>query len=337
MENILIRMPNWLGDLVMATPIIHDIRAHFKDAKITAQVPNGLAPLLIDNPHLDEIFAFSRPNIFLKKEESRDVAYKMIQGKYDLGILLTNSFSSAWLFYRGKVKKRVGFTGNWRRPLLTQAVPCPKEKGKEHLVTTYKRLLLPLGIPISQTAPELFIKDEERKHIRMLLRELGVPQEKRQLIGINAGAAFGPAKCWPTERFRAAALKLLERQDRYLLFFGDKSQGPMVQEIMKGMPSRAINLAGRTSLRELMGFLEAVDVLLTNDSGPMHLAAALKTPLVALFGSTNEVATGPYKHGTVIHKHVECSPCYLRTCPIDFRCMKRIEVDEVVKELEALL
>ena len=111
----------------------------------------------------------------------------------------------------------------------------------------------------------------------------------------------------------------------------------MINDICKDFPQRVVNLAGKTSLREFIALIQSCNALLTNDSGPMHIAAALKVPLLALFGSTSDVKTGPYHHGKVIHKHVECSPCYKRVCPIDFRCMKRIEVDEVYRELRALL
>ncbi len=133
-------------------------------------------------------------------------------------------------------------------------------------------------------------------------------------------------------------LRLLEEsEDICVVYFGDQSSASLVKEICQGLPPRVINLAGLTSLRELAALIKLCNVLLTNDSGPMHIAAALGTPLVALFGSTNEVTTGPYKTGTVIHKHVACSPCYQRTCPIDFKCMKQIEANEVVAEIQAHL
>lgn len=121
------------------------------------------------------------------------------------------------------------------------------------------------------------------------------------------------------------------------VYFGDRAGASLVQEICQGMPDRVINLAGKTNIRELMALIQACDIFLTNDSGPMHIASALGTPLLALFGSTSDTATGPYSGGQVIHKHVECSPCYKRTCPIDFRCMTRIEVDEVYRELQVIL
>jgi heptosyltransferase-2 len=123
-----------------------------------------------------------------------------------------------------------------------------------------------------------------------------------------------------------------------VVYFGDQAGATLVNEICHQLPTdRVINLAGKTSLRELLAFINCCSYFLTNDSGPMHIAAALKIPLLALFGSTDNTRTGPYLNGKVLHKHVECSPCYKRVCPIDFRCMKRIEVDEVYQELQALI
>ncbi|MCH9627497.1 MAG: ADP-heptose--LPS heptosyltransferase 2 [Chlamydiales bacterium] len=331
-QNILVRMPNWLGDAVMATPILTDLRKKWPEASITAMCQGAVGSLLIGNPHLNEIYAFSRSNEFLRRVANRDLIERLRQGRYDLGLLLPNSFSSAWWLWRGEVKERIGFATDWRSPFLTQALPVPKECGQEHLVTTYKRLLLPLGIPLSDTDPELFVTKEETEAVKQLLAQLNVP-EKCTLVGINPGAAYGSAKCWLPERFRAVIQKLLEDPNLYVLCFGDQEGAPLVHTICKDMPERVVNVAGDTSLRELIALIQRCSVFLTNDSGPMHIAAALEIPLVALFGSTNEIATGPYKQGEVIHKHVSCSPCYKRTCPIDFRCMKQIEADEVYSAL----
>lgn len=331
-QNILVRMPNWLGDAVMATPILADLRNKWPQATLTAMCQGGVGSLLIGNPRIHEIFTFSRPNEFLRRQGKRDLIQRIRQGKYDLGIVLPNSFSSAWWLWRGHVKVRIGFASDWRSLFLTKALPFPKERGKEHLVRTYKRLLEPLGIPISDTLPELFVTDEEKFAAKQLLSQLRIP-EGAKIVGINPGAAFGSAKRWFPERFRTVIEKLLKTPNLYVICFGDEASAPLVHSICEGLPSRVNNLAGVTSLRELIALIEQCTVFLTNDSGPMHIAAALKTPLVALFGSTSEIATGPYEHGDVIHKHVSCSPCYKRTCPIDFKCMKEIQSDEVYEAL----
>lgn len=328
-HNILIRMPNWLGDAVMATPIIKDIRDKWPKANITALCQGkAIGALLVGNPYLNEIFTFSRPNIFLYREQQRDLIARIIQGRYDLGVVLPNSFSSAWWLWRGKVRRRIGFSSLTREFLLTDPILVPREKGKEHQVITYKRLLLPLGISLSSTAPALYTTQEEKDAAKELLAQYRIPPNTT-LIGINAHAAYGSAKCWPKERFRALIEKLSTRANTYIICFADEIGASLVHELCANLPPNVIDLADNTTIRELIALIEQCALFLSNDSGPMHIAAALKVPLVALFGSTNPIATGPYKHGQVIHKQVECSPCYKRTCPIDFRCMRRIEIDEV--------
>lgn len=335
-KNIIVRMPNWIGDLVMATPILTDLRRAFPNAHITAMSRTPLCDLLKNDPEINELFCFSKISGFVRRSERRDIIEKLRKGQYDLGILLTHSFSSVWWFWQGKVKRRIGYDCNFRRFLLTDAVPFPKKLQEQHHVVTYKMVLEPLGIPVSDTRPRIFLTEKELDEGRLLLKQLGALKENL-VVGINPGAAYGSAKCWLPERFREVTTRLLQNKDLFILYFGDQASAPLVKEICQGLPARVVNLAGLTSIRELASLLQLCNVLLTNDSGPMHIAAALGTPIVALFGSTSDVATGPYKTGKVIHKHVECSPCYQRKCPIDFRCMKRIEVDEVYNEImEAL-
>lgn len=325
-------MPNWIGDLVMATPILTDLRTAFPQARITAMCQSKLASLLKHDSDIDQLFAFTRPNGWISPIENRDVIWRLREGKYDTGLLLTNSFSSAWWFWRGRIEHRIGFVADGRRFLLTDPVQIPDDFETQHLVDSYKELLEPLGIKRSKTVPRIHLLDEEIASVRDLLRTHDVPDGAR-LIGINPGAAYGSAKCWLPERFRAVIERLLDDPKNIILCFGDPVTAPLVKEICTGLPGRVVNLAGVTSLRQLVALLSLCDLLLTNDSGPMHIASAVGTPLVALFGSTSDVKTGPYLGGEVIHKHVSCSPCYKRVCPIDFRCMKQIEVDEVYERL----
>jgi heptosyltransferase-2 len=330
-QNILVRMPNWIGDLVMATPVLTDLRNAFPKATITAMCRTPICQLLKEDKAIDELFCFTKPaNDFVRREE-RDIIAKIRAGKYDTGIVLTNWFSSAWWFWLGNVKRRIGYVGHFRRYLLTDKIHMPEEK--EHTVVTYKRLLTPLGIPISETAPRLYVTAKEVEESKQLLYQRGYVKGKK-LIGINPGAAYGSAKCWPPERFRALAMRIMLETDAYVVFFGDATTASLVKEICVGLPEKVIDLAGITSLRELACIIKDCSVLVTNDSGPMHIGSALGTPLVALFGSTDDRATGPYgRKDEVIHKRVKCSPCFKRVCPIDFPCMKEISVDEVVQRV----
>ncbi len=335
-RNIIVRMPNWIGDLVMATPILSDLRKAFPTAHITAMCRSPICELLKEDPEIDELFCFSKVSGFGRRSEKRNLIEKLRQGNYDLGVLLTHSFSSAWWFWLGKVHSRLGYESNGRKLLLTECLPFPQTIQSQHLVVTYKTLLEPLGIPISKTAPRLYLTPKELFESRTLLRQRGIPDDSL-VIGINPGATYGSAKCWLPERFREVTQRLLNERDVYIVYFGDQATASLVKEICVELPARVVNLAGATSLRELASLISHCNVLLTNDSGPMHIADAVGTPIIALFGSTSEVVTGPYRSGTLIHKHVECSPCYQRTCPIDFRCMKQIEADEVYEALNKIL
>jgi heptosyltransferase-2 len=332
-KNILIRMPNWLGDLVMATPILHDVRKKWPNATMTAMCQANTGTLLECDPNLNDIYRFEKPSGWIHRSQHLDVIDTLKRGEYDLGIILTNSFSSAWWLWRGDVSNRIGFACNLRSFLLNKAVAFPKNKESQHLVLTYKALLEPMGIEISSTAPALYVSEEEKLAAQNLLKLNGYDAETHILIGINPGAAFGSAKCWLPDRFHAVTEKLLEDPRIVVAYFGDPAGAPLVNEICKGFNSRVINFAGKTSIRQLLALIESCAVILTNDSGPMHIAAALKIPLVAIFGSTSPVKTGPYGGGIIIHKDVDCSPCYKRVCPIDFRCMKRIEIDEVYQAI----
>ncbi|MCH9611474.1 MAG: ADP-heptose--LPS heptosyltransferase 2 [Chlamydiales bacterium] len=306
--QIIIRMPNWLGDAVMATPLLSIIKKRWPDSELTVVTPPALAPLYFGNPHVHH-------------------TESTFPEGADLAILTTNSFSSAWALFKSGAKKRIGFANECRSILLTKAIKFPKERGFEHLVKTYKRLLQAEDDP---TKPQLFVTPDEQVEAKERLKKLGA---FGRIIGINALAAYGPAKCWLPDRFAKVA-KVLSR-DHTVIFFGDKGGKPQIDAICQGM--EVLNLAGQTSLRQLIALIDQCDLFLTNDSGPMHLAAALQTPLIALFGSTNDVATGPYQFGQVIHKRVPCSPCYRRTCPIDFPCMQQIETSEVLNSIQNAL
>lgn len=335
-RRILIRMPNWLGDLVMATPIITDLHHHWPEAKISVICQGSLSTVIQAHPNIDSIINFQRPSGIFHPQASREIVQPLKNGDFDLGILTTNSLSSAYWFWRGGVRNRLGFATHCRSALLSHPIPFPEERTKQHLVTTYKMLLEPLGIPISDTSPRLYVTDEEKRAARLTLQELGVSPSD-QLIGVNPGAAYGSAKCWLPDRFKLLTHKLLDHPNLKVVYFGDKAGASLVDEICRELPSdRVINLAGKTNLRELIAYIQACHLFLTNDSGPMHVASALGVPLVALFGSTSDTATGPYQGGKVIHKHVPCSPCYRRECPIDFRCMTRIGVEEVYETIRSV-
>lgn len=328
MKKILIRIPNWLGDCVMASPVFFEIKKHWPQASIDLLSQGNAGDLFLEDPSINKILKF-------QKKHPQEALAQIKKENYDISLLLTNSFSSAKLFWKARIPQRIGFKGQWRSLLLKPGICFPREGNSQHLVLTYKELLRPLGITPSPSAPKLFLSKKEIEDAKQFLENKGV-SPSHQLIGINPGAAYGSAKCWLPDRFQKVTELLLKKEKTCVVYFGDPAGASLVKEICHSFPKRVINVAGQTNLRQLMALIAHCSIFLTNDSGPMHMAAALNIPLLALFGSTSDLITGPYQIGKVIHKHVSCSPCYKRTCPIDFRCMKSITVEEVAEELQKM-
>jgi heptosyltransferase-2 len=206
---------------------------------------------------------------------------------------------------------------------------------KEHDLITHQRLLSPFGEQASPTLLKLHVTEEEKNRARILIQTSGHAIENKILI-INPGAAYGSAKCWPKEYFRKTIQKLTKNGDVTCVCIGDEKSSALADEIVAGIP-RTVNLCNKTTIRDLMGLLSIANGLLTNDSGPMHIGSALDVPLVALFGSTDMIRTGPVGTGRVIYKGTPCSPCFRRTCNKDFRCMYDITPEEVVDQIREIL
>ncbi|MCH9631941.1 MAG: ADP-heptose--LPS heptosyltransferase 2 [Chlamydiae bacterium] len=319
-KNIVVRMPNWLGDAVMASPVLQLLKQKFPDARLTLYGTKASLALFEHDPFVDHFLTLDKNKSGqLKIQELKDC-------KFDYGVLLTNSFSSAWLFFRAKIPTRLGFSKDMRGLFLTHSLPYPKDKSKMHHIELYQELLKRVGINKGSN-PKLYLSDAEKMWATNFLSEHHI-EPGSILIGVNPSAAFGSSKCWLEERFRELSIELLKHSSTHLLFFGDPSAKEKNERICSGLKN-STNLAGETSIRQLMALTQKCDLFLTNDSGPMHIACALDTPVVALFGSTSPEATGPYGRGVYLRKKVSCSPCYKRECPIDFRCMKAIKVQDV--------
>jgi len=316
----------------MASCVFKDIKKAYPKARITVMISAGLKSLFENDPHIDEIFAFTKPKAFLlQRQEHKDIIQTILNGKFDVGILLTNSFSSTWYFWQGNVSRRIGYRFFPRNLMLTDAVKVPLMK--MHQVDLYKHLLAPINITLSKSSPQLYVSLDEKQKLQDLLYSFGYVEGKK-MITINPGAAYGSAKCWLPDRFKLLA-KELSKKDLFIVFVGDLKTDFLVRSICQDLPSNVINLSLKTNLSMLVALIEKSDLLITNDSGPMHIGACFNTPIIALFGSTDVEKTGPYRKGcSIINKKVPCSPCFKRTCPIDFSCMKLIEVTQVLAEVE---
>ena len=319
MQKIIVRFPNWLGDLVMAQPILAALKETYPESELTALVKSPLHLVLKNDPSLDHLWLLEdSPPARLKRE------------KFDLGVLLTNSFSSALHFFQGRVKKRLGYKSDLRSLLLNLRAPFNKKK--EHQFISYQRVLSPLNFPFAFEPPHLYLSGVEKEQAHKRLLDLGYRKNKK-LIAFSPFAAFGKAKCWPLENYLSLAKKLIAKKDAYVLFLGEKVFQKELDRRVKD--DRFLNLVGKTTLRELIALLNEADLVVANDSGPMHLAAALNTPLIALFGSTSPVLTGPFygQKAEVIYKKFDCSPCYKRECERKNFCLAEITVVEVFNKI----
>ena len=326
--RILIRGTNWIGDAVMTMPAVQRLREWAPAAHIALQCPAKLHDLWRHNPNL---------NAVLTGEAD------LRAGKFDLAVIFPNSFRSAWGCWRAGIPRRLGFAGHWRRALLTDMLPDPEPAAYRqvtvagrrfktktfpvvrHQAHRYLDLVAHLGGNRELVPPKIWCGDAAVKKF--------LPADGRPVCALNAGAEFGPAKRWPADRFAAVARQV----DCRWLVLGGPGDVALAGQIAAQLPD-VVNVAGRTTLLELCELLRVSRLLLTNDTGPMHLAGALGTPLVAIFGSTSAELTGPLGAPvTILREPVECSPCYLRQCPIDFRCMNRITVEQVAAAVRKLL
>jgi heptosyltransferase-2 len=353
-SRILVRGTNWLGDAVMTTPALLRLRERFPEAHITLLGPEKLRGLWLHHPAVNETMAFA------PAESVFAIGKKMRAGNFDLALVLPNSPRSALEIFAAGIPQRVGYARPWRNFFLTQTVPTRagavkmhKRSGAEikqlisrrpaphpplpaaaHQIFEYLNLVAALGANPEPLAPQLAVTPEEIEAAR---NKFGLENMIAPVLGMNPGAEYGPAKRWPAEKFIAAAKEIQHRTNCAWILFGGKKDQPLTAQIESAIrnPQSAIfNLAGQTSLRELMSLLKLCRGLLTNDTGPMHVAAALGTSVVVPFGSTSPELTGPGRPGDARHRplkaDVPCSPCFLRECPIDFRCMNGIGVELVV-------
>ncbi len=322
--KILVRAPNWVGDAIMAIPALQATRAHEPNAEITILARRWVSALYQGQDLADHL---------LVMEDLPDASATLRAGHYDAAILFQNAFHAAWLAWRAGIPKRIGYARDGRSALLTRAiaVPTPGEI-PAHETYYYLELLRRAGWLAQLPAVDeirLTISPEIRERAAKQLISAGVRPSSRR-IAIAPGAAYGSAKCWPPERFADLASRLIARCDADVILFGAPSERDIAARIAAGMRHRAVNLAGQTSIEDLPAYFSACGVFIGNDSGAMHVAAAAGVPVVAIFGSTDPDGTAPVtSRRTLVRLAPSCSPCFLRQCPVDHRCMTRIEVGSV--------
>ena len=337
---MLIRGVNWVGDAVMTMPAIRAARLAMPDADLTLLAKPWVSGLFEADPNLDRIMLYG-PDYGGINGKLR-LALALRQKGFKKAILLQNAFDAALLSFLAGIPERIGYGRDARGWLLTRPVACRQEDRMVHHSRYYLNLLERAGIIKEGTAPEdawIYLGLEERLKAR---ERLTVPGLKRPVIGLNPGAAFGPAKRWPVSGFRAVADAVIRELGGSAVVFGSGKEAGAAEEIAAGFPG-VVSLAGKTTLRELAALISECDALVTNDSGPMHVGYAVGTPLVAIFGSTGPNLTGPPPGaGAVIKTGLDCSPCFRRECPktgafSEAPCMKGIAASEVVEALKSVL
>jgi heptosyltransferase-2 len=360
-KRILVRGVNWLGDAVMSTPALERLREAVPQAEIALLTPAKLSQVWKHYPNVNRVIELGTD------EGPWSIGRRLREEKFDMALVFPNSPRSALEMWLAGIPNRVGYARPWRNWFLTRTLPArtvhvPTRKrpaaevkrlvtqtpaayrseppASAHHIYDYLHLAAALGANEEAMAPRLHIAADE---VEETSQRFGLPAGQR-LFGLNAGAQYGPAKRWPVGRFIAAAAEVQRRCNCRWIVFGGPHESELARQIVAGIrqtptgteQGEPLNVAGKSSLRDLCVLLRMCRVVLTNDSGPMHVAAAVGTRVVVPFGSTSPELTGPGLPGErsgLLIGTAPCAPCFRRECPVDFRCMTSITVEQVVNAL----
>jgi heptosyltransferase II len=340
-QKIFVRGTNWLGDAVMTIPALQRLRASFPAARITLLAPPRAADVFTGFASVDEVLAYHR------KEQGKrafiEAMQRLRRERFDLAILFQNAFEAALLAFLGGAKIRIGYDTQGRGALLTHKLQRSDEHRNRHQINDYLDLVMEaehicLGrasTAVRNTTPTLIASNEQRQAAASFLPSTG------KLIALNVGATNSRAKCWPEDRFAALADRMVTERGARIVLIGAGSERENAARVIAQMqqPEAATNVAGETSIAELIGLLASCDLLVTNDTGPAHVGAALGIPTLTIFGPTNDFETAPLgaRAALIRADGIECARCMHRECPIDHRCMTRITVEAVTEKAFSLL
>jgi len=332
-KKILVRAPNWVGDVVMATPAFRCIRENFADSHITLLIKKNLRGIINGSSWFDEVIEFE-PGMRKSTKDFLRLVYKLRQERFDMGFLFPNSFSSAFMVWLGGVSRRIGYIRDARSLLLTDGIERLSENGKflpTYMGDYYLKLCTQPGCKIGSKKLEVFISGECEDKADALLKKYHIDEKPYFLM--NPGASYGTAKLWTAEGFARTADLLREAVDCNIVLTSGPGETELADEIEGLSKKGLINLSRASiSLDLFKVVVKRCILLLTLDSGPRHFAVALKRPVVVLMGSNDPRYTeSQYEIGRVIREDVDCSPCQLKTCPTDRRCMTRISPEKVVE------
>lgn len=334
-KKILVRAPNWIGDAVMCEPALRGLRSLFPEAELTILAKPSIAELYTGYSGLDHVLAYDDKDAHAGIAGKWSLAASLRRHRFDLAVLFQNAFEAAFIAWLAGIPRRYGYATDGRVLFLTQPVAVPRRNNPAHQVEYYWNMLKPLGASGEAWLPTLQVSADEDRMVDGRLASAGM-DSSTIIIGVNPGSTYGKAKRWLPERFAEVARKLAERLEKEerapvaVALLGARGEESLGKDIASRIDRRSIVLSGATTIRELMAVVKRCRLLITNDTGPMHIAAAFGVPIVAVFGPTDSRATAPYgQERSVVREAVDCAPCLLRDCPIDHRCMTRISVDRV--------
>lgn len=344
-RKILVRVPNWVGDAVLSLPALRCLREKFPAAELVVLARPTVADLYRSQPEVDRVLEFDHRGRHRGLRGLVRLSRELRALRFDLSVLFQNAFQAALLAFLAGIPRRVGYARDVRGPLLTQAIRVPRHgEIPPHETNYYLELLRRAGwlnallqverIPLTP-APALV------ERMRNRLRELGLEpgaSPGRLRVVLAPGASYGSAKCWLPERYAALADRLVEAHNAAVLLCGTPAEASLGEAIAARMRTQPIDLVGKTTLEEFLALLPSADLFIGNDSGAMHLAAGVGLPQVAIFGPTDEQGTGPVNPAArLVKQPVSCSPCFLRHCPVDHRCMERVSLQQVWQAVEEAL
>jgi heptosyltransferase-2 len=333
-SKVLVRATNWVGDAVMSIPALQALRESFPLARISILARPWVAGLYGREPFCDELIPYDAPRGWRGLREKLKLAGELRKRSFDCAILLPNAFEAAALVFAAGIPVRMGYERDGRSILLTHAVPVPQPgEIPRHQRFYCLELLKRTGVIESYSQSEPIRLAGAAAAAEEGRKRFSAAAIKGPVVGVSPGAAYGGAKRWLPDRFAKAAVQVARERSATVAVFGSREEMfvcDLVREEVDAAGCSCVNFAGATSISEFIELAAACDVFLTNDSGPMHIASALGVPTVAVFGATDDEATGPTgDQSRVLREPVECSPCLLRECPIDHRCMTAVSASRV--------
>ncbi len=333
-KRILIIEVNWIGDVLFSTPFIKAIRKKFKNAHIACMTVPRCREILENNPNINEIIIYDEKGKHVSLLGKWRLIRKLRRKHFDLALILHRSFTRALIAFLSGIKERVGYDTKKRGFLLTKRVGFPDRE--LHKTEHFLKIAESLGCNIEDKSYEFFVTDKDRQYNKKELLKSGI-SENDLLVVINPGGNWGP-KRWDPLKFAKLADRLIDKYRAKIILSGAKKDIALAEKVKSNMKNRPIIFAGKTNIKKLGALLERANFVISGDSGPMHMAVALKTNVVALFGPTSHHLTGPYGGGNyeIIKKEIECDvPCYDVTCS-DYKCMDAITVDDVMHTFEEM-